>query len=103
IMTARTSLTTRFPYTTLFRSERGNVKCNDYQTSDERIFAAGDARRGQSLVVWAISEGREAARKVDEYLMGVSYLESKSKSLLEADRKSTRLNSSHVKSSYAVF
>lgn len=64
--------------------ERGNVKCNDYQTSDEKIFAAGDARRGQSLVVWAISEGREAARKVDEYLMGVSYLESKSKSLLEA-------------------
>lgn len=64
--------------------ERGNVKCVDYQTSDEKIFAAGDARRGQSLVVWAISEGREAARKVDEYLMGVSYLESKSKSLLEA-------------------
>lgn len=64
--------------------ERGNVKCRDYQTSDEKIFAAGDSRRGQSLVVWAISEGREAARKVDEYLMGVSYLESKSKSLLEA-------------------
>ena len=64
--------------------ERGNVKCQDYQTSDEKIFAAGDVRRGQSLVVWAISEGREAARKVDEYLMGVSYLESKSKSLLEA-------------------
>lgn len=64
--------------------ERGNVKCKDYQTSDEKIFAAGDSRRGQSLVVWAISEGREAARKVDEYLMGVSYLESKSKSLLEA-------------------
>ena len=64
--------------------ERGNVKCKDYQTSDEKVFAAGDARRGQSLVVWAISEGRETARKVDEYLMGVSYLESKSKSLLEA-------------------
>lgn len=64
--------------------ERGNVKCKDYQTSDEKVFAAGDARRGQSLVVWAISEGRETARKVDEYLMGVSYLESKSRSLLEA-------------------
>lgn len=63
--------------------ERGNVKCQDYQTSDDKIFAAGDARRGQSLVVWAISEGREAARKVDQYLMGQSYLESKSQSLVE--------------------
>lgn len=62
---------------------RGNVKCQDYKTSDEKIFAAGDARRGQSLVVWAISEGREAARKVDQYLMGQSYLESKDQSLLE--------------------
>ena len=40
--------------------ERGNVKCSRYQTSTEYIFAAGDMRRGQSLVVWAISEGREA-------------------------------------------
>ncbi|HNP96257.1 MAG TPA: FAD-dependent oxidoreductase, partial [Cyclobacteriaceae bacterium] len=57
--------------------ERGNVKCANYQTSVEKVFAAGDMRRGQSLVVWAISEGREAARAVDEYLMGTSKLESK--------------------------
>lgn len=48
-----------------------------YKTSVEKVFAAGDMRRGQSLVVWAISEGREAARKIDEYLMGHSTLESK--------------------------
>jgi len=41
------------------------------------IFTAGDMRRGQSLIVWAISEGREAAKKVDEYLMGYSNLPSK--------------------------
>src|SRR5690606_10454929 len=59
--------------------ERGNVRAQEgvYQTSAERIFVAGDMRRGQSLVVWAISEGRECARKVDEYLMGYSELESK--------------------------
>ncbi len=59
--------------------ERKNVKATegDYQTSVNKFFAAGDMRRGQSLVVWAISEGREAARKVDEFLMGYSDLESK--------------------------
>lgn len=59
--------------------ERGNVKANEkhYQTNIQKVFAAGDMRRGQSLVVWAISEGRECARKVDEYLMGSSLLESK--------------------------
>jgi len=57
--------------------ERGNVKCNRYQTSIEKIFSAGDMRRGQSLVVWAISEGREAARAVDEYLIGQTMLEAK--------------------------
>jgi len=59
--------------------ERGNVKALEgvYQTNIPKIFAAGDMRRGQSLVVWAISEGREAARKVDEYLMGYSKLPSK--------------------------
>lgn len=62
--------------------ERGNVKCHRYQTSVESIFAAGDSRRGQSLVVWAISEGREAARAVDEYLMGSTLLESKERGLL---------------------
>ena len=46
----------------------------DYRTSVERLFAAGDARRGQSLVVWAIREGRQAARAIDEALMGVSLL-----------------------------
>ena len=64
--------------------ERGNVKCHQYQTSVENIFSAGDMRRGQSLVVWAISEGREAARAIDEYLCGVSYLESKELSMLSA-------------------
>lgn len=63
--------------------ERGNVDTRLYQTNVEKVFAAGDARRGQSLVVWAISEGREAARKVDIYLMGQSSLESKSQSLME--------------------
>jgi glutamate synthase (NADPH/NADH) small chain len=55
---------------------RGNVLAdtNDYQTSTPKIFAAGDMRRGQSLVVWAIREGRQCARAVDEYLMGSSDL-----------------------------
>jgi glutamate synthase (NADPH/NADH) small chain len=59
--------------------ERGNVKATEglYQTNIAKVFAAGDMRRGQSLVVWAISEGRETARKVDEYLMGYSKLPSK--------------------------
>lgn len=59
--------------------DRGNVKATEehYSTSVEKVFVAGDMRRGQSLVVWAISEGREAARKVDEYLMGYSALPAK--------------------------
>ncbi len=63
---------------------RGNVKASEknYQTNIAKIFAAGDMRRGQSLVVWAISEGRECARKVDEYLVGVSLLERKDASLI---------------------
>lgn len=58
---------------------KGNVNATEclYQTNIPKVFAAGDIRRGQSLVVWAISEGREAARKVDEYLMGFSKLPSK--------------------------
>ncbi|MFT6867580.1 MAG: glutamate synthase (NADPH/NADH) small chain [Cyclobacteriaceae bacterium] len=60
--------------------ERGNVKTNEYQTSDKDVFAAGDMRRGQSLVVWAISEGREAARALDIHLMGASLLPSKKES-----------------------
>ncbi len=64
---------------------RGNVIATEeeYLTSVKSVFAAGDMRRGQSLVVWAISEGREAARQVDEYLMGKSVLESKSASFFE--------------------
>ena len=55
---------------------RGNVAASavDYRTSDPRIFACGDMRRGQSLVVWAIREGRQAAHAVDAALMGVSDL-----------------------------
>ena len=57
---------------------RGNVKTGaDYMTSKDGVFAAGDARRGQSLIVWAISEGREAARAVDLYLMGRTELPTK--------------------------
>ncbi|MDB5009590.1 MAG: glutamate synthase subunit beta [Mucilaginibacter sp.] len=58
---------------------RKNVKATEgvYRTNISKVFTAGDMRRGQSLVVWAISEGREAARKVDEFLMGHSILESK--------------------------
>ena len=55
--------------------ERGNVKCGDnYMSSLQGVFAAGDMRRGQSLVVWAITEGRKAARAVDQWLMGASKL-----------------------------
>jgi len=59
--------------------ERKNVKAKEgvYRTNVGKVFAAGDMRRGQSLVVWAISEGRECARKADEFLMGHSVLESK--------------------------
>ncbi|TXL69588.1 glutamate synthase subunit beta [Vineibacter terrae] len=55
---------------------RGNVKANvaDYQTSVPKLFAAGDMRRGQSLVVWAIREGRQCARAIDEALMGTTGL-----------------------------
>ena len=58
------------------KDTRGNIKANEkqYQTSIDKVFAAGDGRRGQSLVVWAIREGRQAARAVDEYLMGYSEL-----------------------------
>ncbi len=64
--------------------ERGNIKASEklFQTNIQKVFTAGDMRRGQSLVVWAISEGRESARKVDEFLMGSSILESKDESYL---------------------
>lgn len=56
--------------------DRSNVRAEygQYRTNQEGVFAAGDMRRGQSLVVWAINEGREAAREVDRYLMGSSNL-----------------------------
>ena len=58
------------------RDERSNAKAEygKYKTSVEGVFAAGDARRGQSLIVWAINEGREAARECDRYLMGSTNL-----------------------------
>jgi glutamate synthase (NADPH/NADH) small chain len=54
----------------------GNISANteDYKTSITGIFSAGDMRRGQSLVVWAIREGRQAAHSIDKYLMGVTNL-----------------------------
>ncbi|MFH1602420.1 MAG: glutamate synthase subunit beta [Pseudomonadota bacterium] len=63
----------------LDRDARGNVKASTdgegcYATSNAKVFAAGDMRRGQSLVVWAIREGRQCARAVDEFLMGTSEL-----------------------------
>ena len=52
---------------------------NDYQTTNPKVFAAGDLRSGQSLIVWAISEGREAAYHIDKFLMGSTKLPSKTK------------------------
>lgn len=56
--------------------QRGNVRAstNDYQTSVSKVFSSGDMRRGQSLVVWAIREGRQCANSIDRYLMGSSTL-----------------------------
>ena len=61
----------------LTRTARSNVQTAEggYDTGVAGVFAAGDMRRGQSLVVWAIQEGRAAARQVDEYLMGYTNLE----------------------------
>ena len=61
------------------KDNRGNAKASTefaggYATNVSKVFAAGDIRRGQSLVVWAIREGRQAARAVDEFLMGLSEL-----------------------------
>lgn len=58
--------------------DRGNIKAGtNYQTNIANVFSAGDCRRGQSLIVWAISEGRETARNVDLYLMGETCLPTK--------------------------
>lgn len=58
------------------KDARGNIKADteNYRASKDKVFAAGDMRRGQSLVVWAIREGRQCARSVDEFLMGSSVL-----------------------------
>jgi glutamate synthase (NADPH) small chain len=58
------------------KDARGNTKADteNYRTSKDKVYTAGDMRRGQSLVVWAIREGRQCARAVDEYLMGSSVL-----------------------------
>ncbi len=58
------------------KDARGNIKADteNYRTSKDKVFAAGDMRRGQSLVVWAIREGRQCAKSVDEFLMGSSVL-----------------------------
>ena len=60
----------------VYKDPRGNVAATvkDYQTSASKVFACGDMRRGQSLVVWAIREGRQCARAVDEFLMGATTL-----------------------------
>jgi glutamate synthase (NADPH/NADH) small chain len=50
---------------------RGNITASDFASSVPGVFAAGDARRGQSLIVWAIAEGRQAARAADEYLQSL--------------------------------
>ena len=65
--------------------ERGNIKTTNYMSTQEGVFSAGDVRRGQSLVVWAISEGREAARAVDTWLMGSSNLEAKDESFVHIE------------------
>lgn len=61
------------------KDARGNAKATTdadggYKTNVDKVFAAGDMRRGQSLVVWAIREGRQAAREVDQFLMGATTL-----------------------------
>jgi glutamate synthase (NADPH/NADH) small chain len=70
---AEKTLAEQFGLETDFRT---NIKANtkDYATNVSGIFAAGDMRRGQSLIVWAISEGRQAAHHIDSYLMGESSL-----------------------------
>jgi glutamate synthase (NADPH/NADH) small chain len=65
--------------------ENSLPKSKDYQSTNKKVFLAGDMRRGQSLVVWAISEGREAAVKVDEFLMGSSQLPRKDEGYYEVE------------------
>lgn len=71
--------------------ENNLPKSRQYRSSNPKVFLAGDMRRGQSLVVWAISEGREAAVSVDEFLMGSSSLPQKDASLYEVEEQRTGL------------
>lgn len=64
---------------------RGNIITEEYKTSKKGVFAAGDCKMGQSLVVWAITEGREAARAIDIFLSGDSMLEAKEKGVFDAE------------------
>lgn len=65
--------------------KQGNVATNNFQTNQRGVFAAGDMRTGQSLVVRCINEGRECARAIDQYLMGDSYLEAKTSSMMQSN------------------
>lgn len=67
--------------------ENSLPKSKNYQSTNPKVFLAGDMRRGQSLVVWAISEGRETAVKVDEYLMGSSSLPQKDESFFQVEEE----------------
>lgn len=67
-------------------------KSKNYQSTNSKVFLAGDMRRGQSLVVWAISEGREAAVKVDEFLMGTSLLPQKDESFFQVEEQIAGIN-----------
>ncbi|HMU98396.1 MAG TPA: glutamate synthase subunit beta [Chitinophagales bacterium] len=70
----------------LEKDGRGNLKSKRYKTNIDKVFTAGDMRRGQSLVVWAISEGRECAREVDIFLMGESKLEAKDRGIFQVNK-----------------
>ena len=63
---------------------------DDYRTSIDKVFAAGDMRRGQSLVVWAIREGRQAAHAVDKFLMGSTLCRVERESSLRAAHRTER-------------
>ena len=71
VHTEKTGVVSQFD---LSLDARGNIACKKFQSSNPKVFAAGDNRRGQSLVVWAIAEGRKAAKAVDEYLVTVEEL-----------------------------
>ncbi len=64
---------------------RGNVRAATYETSTPGVFAAGDARRGQSLIVWAINEGRQCARIADRYLSALDHHEPALEAEADAD------------------